>query len=96
MMSPSPGSGRQGPTSSAFALLQLLPPDLTCSLPRTKDRASCISCRVQGKIEELGSLDLPGVAVDRNSTANAGAWVWSLVQEGSICFKATKPVSLTY
>ena len=96
MMSPSPGSGRQGPTSSALALLQLLPPDLTYSLPRTKDRTSCISCRFQGKIEEPGSLDLPGVSVDRNSTANAGAQVWSLVREGSIRLKATKPVNLTY
>ena len=97
-MSPSPGSGRQAPTSSALALLQLLPPTslLTFSLLRTKDRASCISCRVQGKTEDLGSLDLSGGAVDRNSTANAGAWVWSLVQEGSICLKATKPMSLTY
>ena len=94
--SPSPGSGRQAPTSSALAHLQLLPPDLTYSLPRAKDRASSISCRLQGKIEDLGSLNFPGGEVDRNSTASAGALVWSLVQEGSICLRATKPMSLTY
>ena len=94
--SPSPGSGRQAPTSSALAHLQLLPPDLTYSLPRAKDRASSISCRLQGKIEDLGSLNFPGGEVDRNSTASAGALVWSLVREGSICLRATKPMSLTY
>ena len=44
------------------------------------------------RLSRLGGLDFPDGPVVKNPPAKQGTWVWYLVQEDSICCRATKPM----
>ena len=81
---------------AAQSCLTLCDP-MSCSLPGSSVHGDSLGKKTEVLlIENSNYRDFPDGSVDKNPPTNAGARVWSQVQEDSTCGGATKPMCQNY